>query len=129
MTLEQILSFHDDKLIVHWDTKKDVTNFKEHIIYLWFVGYEFFDENLVEIYDEGNSIVDPYNSDNDEERNAIIGCIRDVPFFVAYVMEDDGSDGGIPTVRIYSVRLATKNELNTFYNKGKKRQNRKKFKW
>lgn len=55
MTLEQILSFNDDKLIVYWDSKKDVTNFKEHNVHLWFVGYAFFDENLVEIYDENET--------------------------------------------------------------------------
>ena len=129
MTLKQILSFRDDKLIVYWDSEKDSINFNIHRIHLYFAAYAFFDENLAEICDDGNSSVDPSNPDNDEERHAIIEYIRNVPFFVAYVVEDDGSDGGIPTVWIYSARFATKNELNTFYNKGKKRQNRKKFKW
>ena len=114
MPLEQILSFHDDKLIVNWDSEKDSTNFNNHLIHLYYAAYAFFDENSTEIYDEGNSSVDPSNQDNTEHRRAIIGYIRDVPFCVAYIVEDDGSEGNIPAVRIYSARFATKTELIIF---------------
>ncbi|MSS59527.1 BrnT family toxin [Erysipelotrichaceae bacterium Oil+RF-744-GAM-WT-6] len=117
MTHEQTLSFHDDKLIVHWDSEKDSINYHSHHIHLYFAAYTFFDENLAEIYDEGNSSVDPSNLDNTEHRLAIIGYIRDVPFYVAYIVEDDGSEGNIPAVRIYSARFATKNELNICKNR------------
>ena len=126
MTLKQILSFRDDKLIVYWDSEKDSINFNIHRIHLYFAAYAFFDGNLAEICDDGNSSVDPSNPDNDEERHAIIEYIRDVPFFVAYVVEDDGSEGNILAVRIYSARFAMKNELKTFYNKGKIRTHRHK---
>lgn len=126
MILEQILSFHGDKLIVHWDSEKDSINFNIHRLHLYFEAYAFFDKNSAEIYDDGNSSVDPSNPDNDEERHAIIGYIKDVPFYVEYVVEDDGSEGNIPKVRIYSARYAMRTELNTFYNTGKNRKSRHK---
>lgn len=90
MTLEQILSFHDDKLIAHWDSEKDSTKFKIHCIHLYYVAYAFFGENSIDIYNDDNSGVDPSNPDNAEHRRVIIWYIRGVPLYVAYIVEDDG---------------------------------------
>lgn len=121
MTLDRVLIFQADRIRVYWDSEKDSVNLRDYHIHLYYAAYAFFDHNRAEIYDYGNSTIDPENSSNDKERHAIIGFIRDVPLFVVNIVIDDGSESRVEAVRIYSARKATRKEVEKFYIAGKKR--------
>ena len=85
-----------------WDSDKAEINWKKHKIKFEDAALVFFDENLIDDYDEFNS--------DDEERNRVIGKVGRI-LFVIYTEREDKK-------RIISARLA--NKMNNFIINGVK---------
>ncbi len=82
-----------------WDSEKAEINYKKHKIHFEDAALVFFDENLIDDYDE-------IHSDN-EDRIKIIGRVDKI-LTVIYTERGDLN-------RIISARTATKDEVNRYY--------------
>lgn len=82
-----------------WDSEKAEINYKKHGIYFEDAALVFFDENLIDDYDEVHSIF--------EDRIKIIGRVGKI-LTVIYTERGDRN-------RIISARTATKDEVNRYY--------------
>ena len=82
-----------------WDEEKAAKNVKKHGIYFEDAVLVFFDENLIDDYDE-------FHSDN-EDRIKAIGRVDKI-LTVIYTERGDRN-------RIISARTATKDEVNRYY--------------
>ena len=82
-----------------WDSEKAEKNKKKHKIHFEDAALVFFDENLIDDYDEAHS--------NFEDRIKIIGKVEKI-LVVIYTERGDRN-------RIISARTATKDEVNRYY--------------
>lgn len=92
-----------------WDNNKNLINIKKHKISFEDAIYVFSDKNALIMKDEEHS--------DYEDRFITMGNINR-KFIVVVVHTDRTKNSNEEVIRIISVRYATKNEINQYYNRG-----------
>jgi len=102
MKNKQDKSLEINNLVFEWDERKNKINILKHGISFETAANIFLDNDRLEVYDEDHS-------DYNEDRYISIGMVEDI----LYVVFTDRED----TIRLISVRIATEQERNLYYNR------------